>query len=209
MVKFTISLNNKSIKSQVFDKNVINIGRNNNNDLSIDNPAVAPVHATITLNGYAYIITQSDKDYPLIINDKETKEARLINNDKIAIDNYTITFNSARIIFSSHNDNVIENSSPPIKEKIIIPNANVQILSGEHIGRVISLKNNKVTFGKSSSGSGLAIISKQSEGYSISLIEAASDITVNFEPLGKNSVILNNNDMLVIDNISMQFFQEN
>jgi pSer/pThr/pTyr-binding forkhead associated (FHA) protein len=209
MVKFTISLNNKSIKSQVFDKNVINIGRNANNDLSIDNPTIAPVHATVTLNGYAYIITQSDKNYPLIINNEETKEARLINNDKIVIDNYTITFNSARIIFSSHNDNVIENSSPPIKEKIKIPNANVQILSGEHIGRVISLKNNKVTFGKNSSGSGLAIVSKQSEGYSISAIEAGTDITINFEPLGKSSVILNNNDMLVIGNISMQFFQEN
>jgi len=209
MVKFTISLNNKSIKSHIFDKNVINIGRNTNNDLSIDNPAVAPVHAAVTLNGYAYIITQSDKDYPLIINNEETKEARLINNDKIVIDNYTITFNSARIIFSSHIDNVIENSSPPLKEKIKIPNANVQILSGEYIGRVISLKNNKVTFGKNSSGSGLAIISKLSEGYSISAIEADTDITVNFEPLEKNSVLLNNNDMLVIDNISMQFFQEN
>ncbi len=209
MVKFTISLNNKSIKSHVFDKNVIYIGRNAKNDLSIDSPAAAPVHATVTLKGYAYIITQNDEDFPLIINNEKIKEARLINNDKIIIGNHTIIFNSARIIFSSHIDNVVENLSPPIKEKIKIPNANVQILSGDHIGRVISLKQNKVTFGKNSSGSGLAMISKQTEGYSIAAIEDGANITINFEPLGKNPIILNDSDMLVIDNVSMQFFQEN
>ena len=116
MVKFTVSLNNKTIKSLIFDQNVIHIGRNSNNDLLIDHPDAAPVHAIVTLRGHAYIITQVDKEHPLIINNEKTEEARLINNDKIVIDNYSITFNSAKIIIPRENDSVTKNYAAPLDE---------------------------------------------------------------------------------------------
>lgn len=206
MVKLTISLNNKTIKSLIFDQNVIHIGRNTSNDLQIDHPDSAPIHAKVTLKGHAYIITQADNEYPLIINNEETEELRLINNDKIVIDNYSITFNSAKIIIPNEKDIVSKNYAAPLNEEIVIPNANVQILSGQHIGRVISLKKNRVSFGQK--GSDSALISRKAEGYEITAQKTNANISINHEPLGDNTIILNDNDMLLIDNISMQFFLE-
>lgn len=206
MVKFTISLNKKTIKSHIFDQNVIHIGRNSNNDLLIDHPDAAPIHATVTLKGHAYIITQVDKEYPLIINNEKTEEVRLINNDKIIVDNYSITFNSAKIIIPNENDTVTKIHAAPLDEEVTIPNANVQILSGQHIGRVISLKKNTVSFGQK--GSNAAVISRKTEGYAITAQATNANISINHEPLGDNTIILNDNDMLIIDNISMQFFLE-
>ncbi|MCK5830098.1 MAG: FHA domain-containing protein [Methylococcales bacterium] len=206
MVKFTITLNNKKVKSLIFDKNIIHIGRNSDNDLFVDHPDAAPIHATVTQKGHAYIITQNNAEYPLLINNEETKEVRLINNDKIMIDNYSIIFNSAKIIIPNKNDIVTKNYAAPLKEKTIVPNAKVQILSGQNIGRLISLKDIKVSFGKKDSNT--AEISKKNEGFAITALQSNANITINHEPLGDKTIILNDNDMLLIDNISMQFFLE-
>ncbi|MDD5412549.1 MAG: FHA domain-containing protein, partial [Methylobacter sp.] len=55
-------------------------------------------------------------------------------------------------------------------------------------------------------GSGVIVISKRNEGYFVSALENIGTITVNNEPLNDQSLKLNNNDILVIDNTSLQFF---
>lgn len=206
MVKFTVSFDNKIIQSLVFDQNVIHIGNNSSSDLLIDSAYAGPDHAVVTQKGHAYFIIQVDKKYPLIINNDNIKEARLINNDKIIIDNYSISFNSAKIIIPNKNDTATKNYAAPLEEEYIIPNANIQILSGKHIGRVISLKNNNFCFGQH--GSNTAVISKNTKGYAISAEKKSAQISINQEPLGDSVLTLNDNDMLLIDNISMQFFIE-
>ena len=63
-----------------------------------------------------------------------------------------------------------------------------------------------VSFGQK--GSNAAVISRKTEGYAITAKKTNANITINHEPLGDNTIILNDNDMLLIDNISMQFFLE-
>lgn len=201
MLKLTTSLNKQHVNAIVFDKNVIHIGSDPSNDLSIDHPSIAPIHASIIQKGYAYIISQIDSNYPLIINDKKTKEARLINNDRIMIDGYSIAFNSAKLMV------LPDSEEPPPSKKINIPNANFQILSGKHIGRVITMTKSKLNFGQG--GASVAVISLQAEGYHIIKNKSDASVLINHEPLGDQPLILNDNDMLIIDDISMQFFLKN
>lgn len=207
MVKFTVSLNDKFISSLIFDKSNIHIGHNSSNDIIIDHPAAAPIHAIVKQEGYAYIVTQLNTNYPLNINNDEIKETRLINNDKIFIGNYTLTFNSARLITPTGNKKVSIVNAIAVNETINLPNASIQVLSGKNIGRVIPIKDESVNIG--SDDSDIAIISKQKKGYTIITKETDVKITINYEPIDNdNSIILNDNDMLVVDNISMQFFLE-
>lgn len=201
MLKLTTSLNKQHVNATIFDKNVIHIGSDPSSDLFIDHPSIAPIHASITQKGYAYIISQLDQSFPLIINNKETKEVRLINNDKIVIDEYSIAFNSAKIMALPESD------EPLPAKKINLPNANFQILSGQHIGRVITMTKNKLNFGQG--GLNVAVISREAEGYSILAKQSDASILINQEALGDQPVMLNDNDMLIVDNISMQFFLKN
>lgn len=55
-------------------------------------------------------------------------------------------------------------------------------------------------------GNGVIAIAKRKEGYFVSVLEHSGTITVNNEPLNDKSLKLNTNDVLVIDNTSLQFF---
>ena len=88
-----------------------------------------------------------------------------------------------------------------------MPDANLQVMNGQHIGRVLPLKKSMTRFGHS--GSGVGVIARRKDGYFISSLEGDSRITVNQTPLGNKTISLNNNDVIVIDSISRQFFFEN
>ncbi|MCK5889268.1 MAG: FHA domain-containing protein [Methylococcales bacterium] len=203
MVKFTVSCDNSPVNALILDKNIIHLGQNSDNDLVIDDPNVAAIHATITLKGYAYSIAEKDSNYPLFINHKKVKKARLFNNDKISIGDHNISFNSARIIIPHESDKTSQNYAAPLKKLSSTVSASLQILNGPHIGEVLSLTKNKINFGKKNTVA--AVISKEPKGYTLTQ-QSDAEITLNYETLEGGSEVLNDTDIIIIENISMQFF---
>ncbi|MCK5191278.1 MAG: FHA domain-containing protein [Methylococcales bacterium] len=210
MAKFTVYFKGKAIQSKIFDSGVIHIGRDETNDLVIDNLAIAPAHAVVIIKEDSCIIKPLNDEFPLVVNDEKSKESLLKNNDKIEIGKHTIVFNTTESIAPNHNNtfnkDVISLNSK-LEEEVHIPDANLQVMDGQHIGRVLPLKKSMTRFGNS--GSGIIIITRRKDGYFISSLESNSNITVNKEPLADKTINLSNNDILVIDNTSMQFFFEN
>ncbi len=210
MAKFTVYFKGKAIQSKIFDSGVIHIGRDETNDLVIDNLAIAPAHAVVIIKEDSCIIKPLNDEFPLVVNDEKSKESLLKNNDKIEIGKHTIVFNTTESIAPNHNNtfnkDVISLNSK-LEEEVHIPDANLQVMDGQHIGRVLPLKKSMTRFGNS--GSGIVIITRRKDGYFISSLESNSNITVNKEPLADKTINLSNNDILVIDNTSMQFFFEN
>jgi hypothetical protein len=80
-------------------------------------------------------------------------------------------------------------------------------MDGQHIGRILPLKKSMTRIGQS--GSGIAIISRRKDGYFISTLEGNANISINQKSLGEQTMPLTNNDIVNIDNVSMQFFLEN
>ncbi len=205
MAKFTIYFKDKAIQSYIYDSGTVHIGRDDSNDLAIDNQDVAPAHAVVIIKEDSYIIKQLNEAHPLVINKEPVKEAILKNHDVITVGKHNIVFSEAESTVSTENEH-IEFVNIKSNEKQDTPNASLQVLDGHHIGRILPLKKSMTRFGHG--GSGVVIISKRKDGYFISSLESDPSIQVNQKPLGDKTIHLKVNDIVLINNISMQFFLE-
>lgn len=213
MAKFTIYFKDKAIKSYIFDSKIIRIGRDSTNDIVIDNLTIAPVHAAVTHNDGIYLLKKLSDEHNLIINKEEVKEAFLEANDVISIGKYSIHFNLSTTDSNSPDEqnpfgleDTEELQSFKLSQSTATPDANLQVLDGSHIGRILPLKKPLTRFGHS--GSGVVIITKRKGGFFISSLEPDTTILVNQAPLGDKTIHLQNDDTILINKISMQFFLE-
>lgn len=209
MARLTVFFKDKAIHSDLFENGVIHIGRDETNDLTIDSLAVAPAHAALVIRDGSCIIKQLNDDFPLIVNRVKVKECHLNNNDTISIGKHDIVYNTTesaseqvRQITASNKD------TKPIDHKAGVHSpitfANLQVMDGPNIGKILLLKNAMTRLGHSDSG--MVVISRRKEGYFIAALENKNQITVNNQPLNDNSLKLSNNDVIVIDGTSLQFF---
>jgi hypothetical protein len=209
MARLTVFFKDKAIHSDLFENGVVHIGRDETNDLTIDSLAVAPAHAALVIRDGSCIIKQLNDDFPLIVNRVKVKECHLNNNDTISIGKHDIIYNTTeaaseqvRQITASNKD------TKPTDHKAgahpAITAANLQVMDGPNIGKILLLKNAMTRLGHSDSG--MVVISRRKEGYFIAALENKTQITINDQPLDDNSLKLNNNDVIVIDDTSLQFF---
>ena len=219
MAKFTIYFKDKVLQSHLFDSGIVRIGRDETNNLVIDNPAVAPAHAVIIIRDNSCIIKQLNNDYALSVNDEAVKETLLHEGDKIFVGKHTILYNTTEAVkvevsapvfaptSSPVNQSAKANGSSKPKDNLKIPDANLQVMDGPHIGRMLPLKKPMTRFDHK--GAGAVIISRRREGYFISSLDDDADkITVNQQPLADKTICLQSNDIVVIGNTAMQFFLE-
>ncbi len=208
MAKLTVFFKDKAIHSGLFEHGIVRIGRDETNDLTIDSLAVAPAHAVIIIRADDCTIKQLNDEFPLIVNGKKTKTCNLNNNDTISMGKHDIIFNTAEFVespaFNSLIDEDVKSLNQEIDSELRIPAANLQIMNGSNIGKILQLKKAMTRLGHD--GNGIIVISKRREGYFVSVLENSGTITVNNEPLNDKSLKLNTNDVLVIDNTSLQFF---
>lgn len=208
MAKFTVYFKEKAQDTEFFDSGVIHIGRDETNDLAVDSLAIAPAHAAVIINESECVIKQLNDNYPLIINNVPTKESVLQNNDRINIGKHSIVFNISESVTPISGlksiDKDLNSLNEQIGENIKIPEANLQVMDGSHIGRILPLKNTMTRIGNT--GSGIAVISRRKDGYFIAALENPDSLIINNEALGEKSIKLINGDIVSIDDTSMQFF---
>ncbi|MGZ4954087.1 MAG: FHA domain-containing protein [Methylobacter sp.] len=208
MAKLTVFFKDKAIHSGLFEQGIVHIGRDETNDLTIDSLAVAPAHAVIIIRDDDYTIKQLNDGFPLIINGKKIKACHLNNNDAISMGKHDIIFNTTEHLeaqaFNSLIDENVKSLNEEIESELQIPGANLQIMTGSNIGKILQLKKSMTRLGHD--GNGVIAISKRKEGYFVSVLENSGTITVNDEPLNDKSLKLKTNDVLVVDNTSLQFF---
>lgn len=210
MARLTVFFKDKAIHSALFENGIVHIGRDETNDLTIDSLAVAPAHAALVIRDTDCIIKQLNDDFPLIVNHEKVKECHLSNNDTISIGKHDIIYNTTesteQLRHSGSSTTKGGNSLNREEDSAYnpIPAANLQIMDGQNIGKILPLKKTMTRLGHS--GSGMIVIAKRKDGYFISVLENNGPITVNNKPLDDNSLKLNNNDVIVIDNTALQFF---
>ncbi len=209
MAKFTVFFKDKPIHSSIFETGIVHIGRDETNDVAVDSLAIAPAHAAVILQNNSCIIKQLNNDFPLIINGEKYKEYPLQNGDTITIGKHRIVFSSTEKI--AYNKPTLpeiepESLSNALSKDGLLPEANLQVMGGKHIGRLIPLKKTMTRLGRG--GSGIIIITKRKEGYYLSMLEPNDNIKINNQALADQTLLLKNNDVILIDNIPMQFFMD-
>lgn len=209
MARLTVYFKHKAIETYLFENRVVHIGRDESNDIKIDSLAVAPAHAAIIIKGNTGTIKQLNELFPVIINGQKTQGCPLNDKDTITIGKHEIIFNA--------------DDAPPEQEAgetLVIENnlahqnsegndghqhhASLQIMNGHNIGKVLSLKKAMTRLG--SVGNGIAVISKRKDGYFITALENDKPIFINSTPLNDSYLKLQQNDILTINDISLQFF---
>lgn len=207
MAKLTVFFKDKAIHSKLYENGIVRIGRDETNDLSIDNLAIAPAHAAIIIRDDECTIKQLNDDFPLIVNGEKVKTCHLNNGDAISMGKHQIIFNTTESIpHAAHAllDQDVQALNLEIGSAVHTAAASLQILTGNNIGKILQLKNAMTRLGHS--GNGVIAISRRKDGYFVSVLENIGTITVNNEPLNDKSIKLNTNDVLVVDNTSLQFF---
>ncbi|MBS3953284.1 MAG: FHA domain-containing protein [Methylomicrobium sp.] len=207
MAKFTVFFKDKVISSSLFDSGVVHIGRDETNNITLDSLAVAPAHAAVIIRETGDVIKQLNDEFPLIVNNAKVKEAILKNNDKILLGKHTLIFNTSESVqpTASPPDTDVELLNQEIQNEIQLPEANLQIIDGKHIGRVLPLKKAMTRLGRN--GNGVIVIARRKEGYFVSALETNAALKLNKKTLGDQSLKLNSHDVIEIENTSLQFFQ--
>ena len=212
MAKFTVYFKDKAIHSGIFDSGIVHIGRDETSDLVVDSLAVAPAHAVVVIKDGTSVIKQMNEKFPLLINDQTTKEWNLKNNDVINIGKHYIVYNTtdefAEKIFETSPADATDPDVRALNQKLEdankMPDANLQVLNGVHIGRILRLKKAMTRLGHE--GAGVIVIARRKDGYFLSALQGHDGLIVNRQPLGDRTVQLQNNDVIVVDSTEMQFF---
>jgi pSer/pThr/pTyr-binding forkhead associated (FHA) protein len=106
MVKFSVSYNNKVIKTYELNDAVITIGRLPENKICISNMGISRRHSKIERDAnHNLVLTDLNSLNGTFVNSKKSPKAILCPGDTITIGKYLITFDS---------DDGIEATSPPI-----------------------------------------------------------------------------------------------
>ena len=209
MAKLTVYFKYKAIDSYLFENRVVHIGRDETNDIKIDSLAVAPAHAAIVIKDKC-LIKQLNDDYPLIINGQKTKESILNNNDTITVGKHDIVFNDSDSFTNQTEDTLDFKDNMPVANATAehhdeqISAASLQVMSGDNIGKVVSLKRAMTRLGNI--GSGILVITKRKDGYFVSALENNGTLLINSKPLNESYLKLQQNDVLSINNTTLQFF---
>ncbi|MDP1615137.1 MAG: FHA domain-containing protein [Methylococcales bacterium] len=209
MAKLTVFFKYKAIDSYLFENGIVHIGRDETNNITIDSLAVAPAHAAIIIRDDMSTIKQLNDNFPLIINGQKVKECNLNDNDTITIGKHDIVYNTTESVAKSESfDNTIvfgkQSFDHDLDNEMHLPPASLQVMNGHNIGKILLLKKAMTRLG--SNGSGVVVIAKRKDGYFVSALENIGIIAVNNTPIENNYIKLNQNDVLTINNVSLQFF---
>jgi pSer/pThr/pTyr-binding forkhead associated (FHA) protein len=91
MLKLELKFKDSVLKTIVFDKEVISIGRHSDNDIHIDSLSVSSQHARIVKYHKKYIIEDLDSTNGTFLNKKRISKEKLSDNDVLTIGKHTLT----------------------------------------------------------------------------------------------------------------------
>lgn len=204
MARLTLFFKNKLLQTHLLNTGVIYIGRDATNNIAIDSLAVAPIHAVVNLREGDCLIKQVSSEHPLIVNGQPCQECYLQDNDRISIGKHSLLYTTSGFISESKAPETDQTPANFATVQNDIKDANLQVMDGKHIGRIIPIKKAITRMGRS--GEGVVIISKRQDGYFISALESNANLTINQKTLDHQIIKLSHEDLINIDNISMQFF---
>ena len=96
MARVIVVFNKKVMKEYPFSKDSMTIGRDEANEIVIDNLAVSGYHARIDKAGDIYILTDLQSTNGTFVNDKKTTSHKLQHKDKITIGKHLLFFGMSK-----------------------------------------------------------------------------------------------------------------
>jgi len=223
--KLEFSFNANKLGEFVLDKEVMTIGRKEDNDIRIENLAVSGHHArllTIFEDSFLEDLNSTNGTY---VNGQPVDKHPLKNGDVISIGKHELRYiNESADVGDdgektvlirkpdamtgkpSANDNSID-YEPHGSSKESLDSAKLQILNGSKAGHELPLLKTSVKLGKA--GAEIVQINKRPDGHFIVCLNTShidTQASVNGEKIGSRSVKLENHDVIEINRLKIEYF---
>lgn len=220
MPRLILSMDGLVLKEMVLEKERTTIGRKPHNDIQIDNLAISGDHAAIVTILNDAFLEDMNSTNGTYVNGQPVKKHVLQNNDVIELGKYRLKYIADSGAAAAADQDVsfaqaIETNSgrqatpapdvaPPPQQSGAV--GMIQILSGTHAGRTQELSKSLTTLGKP--GTQVAVITRRPHGYFITHVEGTVFPVVNGRALDAQAHRLNDNDIIEIAGVKMEFFSQ-
>jgi len=221
--KLEFSFNSNRLEVFALDKEIMTIGRKDDNDIHIENLAVSGHHAKLltifddsfledlgSTNG-TYVNGQPITKHPLKNGDVIVigkHELRYINDsNSTSDDDKTVLIRRHPGLNTSPGTNLNEPINMPGSMAADLSAAKLQILNGKGAGKELALQKPSVKLGKS--GADIVQINRRPDGHFIVNLDQQSgstQLTINGEAVGSRAIKLNNHDVIEINKLKIEYY---
>jgi pSer/pThr/pTyr-binding forkhead associated (FHA) protein len=234
MARIILVFNKKVIREYPFAKDSLTIGRNESNDIVIDNLAVSGLHARIDKSGDTYILTDLQSTNGTFVNDKSITSRKLQHKDKIAVGKHLLFFAMSQeeqskakeaeldrtmILDTAQHKELLEKQArekgveaPTQKEMVgvlsfIDGSAQGEIKLTKKLTKIGKAGTSEVRIGGLFMPPTAATISRRPNGYAITATGGRTKVKVNNETI-LESYLLHDFDTIEIGSCKFQFYSQ-
>ncbi|MBS0348072.1 MAG: FHA domain-containing protein [Proteobacteria bacterium] len=222
MPRLILSMDGLVLKEMALEKERTTIGRKPHNDIQIDNLAISGEHAAIVTILNDAFLEDMNSTNGTYVNGQPVKKHVLRNNDVIELGKYRLKYLADSAVPGAEQDEAVSYAQTAVATDAGLPSAAqadltatnaaapvgalgmIQILSGAHAGRTLELSKSLTTLGKP--GSQVAVITRRPHGYFITHVEGTVFPVVNGRALDAQAHRLNDNDVIELAGVKMEFF---
>jgi pSer/pThr/pTyr-binding forkhead associated (FHA) protein len=230
MARLVLSLDGQSLAEYNMSKERYTIGRLPDNDIRIDNPAVSGHHALIINILNDSFLEDLNSTNGTYVNGKIIKKHALQHGDAITVGHHTLRFveNESEEPADEFEKTMVISPRDASRMRIpaaampqgpapsayeaqypnnTMPQARLQVLSGQFAGRELELVKTLTTLGRP--GVQVAAITRRADGFYIVHVESAKSDDyplLNGVPTGPQARRLNDNDVVQLAGVKMGFF---
>lgn len=221
--KLEFSFNSNRLDDFVLDKEIMTIGRKDDNDIRIDNLAVSGHHAKLLTIFDDSFLEDLDSTNGTYVNGRPITKHPLKTGDVIVIGKHELRYvnesNSAsdddKTVLIRRQPGMNTSPAPDLNAPINMPDskaadlndAKLQILNGKGAGKELALRKPSVKLGKS--GAEIVQINKRPDGHFIVSLDQeneSSRLMINGEAIGSRAVKLNNHDVIEINKLKIEYY---
>lgn len=233
MAKVTLFFRGQILLSQPLEQEITLIGRSPECHIQIDSLAVAEQHASIEAINDSFWIRCHSERCMVQINQQPVEQKQLAHGDLIQIGKHTLGFSemartlaftrpqpteaspdrevTASLEMDSETEQAEEETERTRFDQVVerlhnLPSACIQVLNGEHLGKIIPLQRGLTRLGMR--GSECAVIAHRHDGYYLSHLEGRRVPMVAGRRIGDSATRIRHGDVLQVGDIQMRFFEE-
>ena len=214
--KLEFSFNSSKLGEFPLDKEVMTIGRKEDNDIRIENLAVSGHHAKLLTIFEDSFLEDLNSTNGTFVNGKSIEKHPLKNGDVITIGKHELRYlNDSAAMGDDGEKTVLIRRKPEADTEqnsytMKAPNiekAKLQILNGKSAGKELPLVKESVKLGKT--GGEIVQINKRPDGHFIVYLDQSANKTsplINGESMGSRAIKLHNHDVIEINRLKIEYY---
>ncbi|HZI83460.1 MAG TPA: FHA domain-containing protein [Casimicrobiaceae bacterium] len=216
MAKLVLSSAGSIVQQCFVDREVVTIGRQPDNALVVDDPAVNAKHATVFPVGNDHILEDLQSDGGTLVNGARISRHILQHGDVIQLGSFYLRYLNPRAASEVDLERtmLIEGLRDPAESvptrdaprarraNVRLPSGQVRVIRGARAGETVVLDRVIATFGKP--GEQVAVITRRPHGYFVTHVEGRRHPRVNGQSIGLEARALRHGDRIDVGDETLE-----